>query len=79
MRTGLDSFGLYLPAAETGYFAARAALALVLGACCGRAWPRLSTTSPTTQGLGMGTALFTGQAAEVTEGTWQPSTTSTWR
>lgn len=41
MSTGLGSFGLYLPAAETGYFAARAALALALGACIGgRAWPR---------------------------------------
>jgi hypothetical protein len=29
MFTGLGSFGLYLPAAETGYFAARAALALL--------------------------------------------------
>jgi putative Mg2+ transporter-C (MgtC) family protein len=64
MSTGLGSFGLYLPAAETGYFAARAALALALGACIGaeRQWRQRGAGLRTNALVALGAALFEGLA-----------------
>jgi putative Mg2+ transporter-C (MgtC) family protein len=67
MSTGLGSFGLYLPAAETGYFAARAALALVLGACIGaeRQWRQRGAGLRTNALVALGAALFEGLAVVI--------------
>jgi len=64
MSTGPGSFGRYLPAAETSYFAARAALALVPGACIGaeRQWRQRGAGLRTNALVALGTALFEGLA-----------------
>jgi putative Mg2+ transporter-C (MgtC) family protein len=60
MSTGLDSFGLPVSAAETGYFAARAGLALALGACIGaeRQWRQRGAGLRTNALVALGAALF---------------------
>jgi hypothetical protein len=67
MSTGLGSFGLYLPAAAVGYFAARAALALVLGACIGaeRQWRQRGAGLRTNALVALGAALFEGLAVVI--------------
>lgn len=60
MNTGLNSFGLSVPAAAVVYFAARAALALVLGACIGaeRQWRQRGAGLRTNALVSLGAALF---------------------
>jgi putative Mg2+ transporter-C (MgtC) family protein len=60
MSTGLDTFGLPVSAAETGYFAARAGLALALGACIGaeRQWRQRGAGLRTNALVALGASLF---------------------
>ena len=60
MGTGLHGLGIPLPAAQIGYFAARAALALVLGACVGaeRQWRQRGAGLRTNALVALGASLF---------------------
>jgi putative Mg2+ transporter-C (MgtC) family protein len=60
MTTGLNSFNAAMTAAELGYFAARAALALVLGACVGaeRQWRQRGAGLRTNALVALGASLF---------------------
>lgn len=60
MNAGLHTFGLSVSASETGYFAARAALALVLGAFIGaeRQWRQRGAGLRTNALVSLGAALF---------------------
>ena len=60
MSTGLHSFGMSVPAATIGFFTARAALALLLGACIGaeRQWRQRGAGLRTNALVALGAALF---------------------
>ena len=60
MSTGLHDFGLPFAGPQIGYFAARAALALVLGACIGaeRQWRQRGAGLRTNALVALGAALF---------------------
>jgi putative Mg2+ transporter-C (MgtC) family protein len=60
MTSGLHGVGIPLPAAQIGYFAARAALALVLGACIGaeRQWRQRGAGLRTNALVALGASLF---------------------
>lgn len=60
----MNSFGLSVPTAATGYFAARAALALLLGALIGaeRQWRQRGAGLRTNALVALGAALFEGLA-----------------
>jgi putative Mg2+ transporter-C (MgtC) family protein len=57
---GLHTFGMSVPAAAVGYFTARAALALLLGACIGaeRQWRQRGAGLRTNALVALGAALF---------------------